>query len=370
LSRTPEAVSQFQARRVGSDVYLTLVVPAHNIDGSPPARTMRVDVYAVTTSGPPPRGPFAATATRVASVQVVQPPPPSPGAKPTPPTDVPASPAPGDAIAIRETLGAAELVPKPTAESALDAAPKPAEPNDQAPPVASTSGPRRHYMAVAFGARDESLGSGPLTSVPAGPLPPAPDDVKATYTEQQLTVTWTTIPASTYHVYRDDGPASSSNAPAWGMAAPASVNGAPLSTPMYSEPVEFGRERCFRVRTLTMQSGVTVEGEASARACVTPDDHFPPAPPEGLRALTAPEGVTLRWVPNSESDLGGYLVLRGRAGDATLQTLTASPIAQTQYLDRDVQSGVRYVYAIVAVDTHKPAPNRSEPSARDEAMGP
>ena len=108
-----------------------------------------------------------------------------------------------------------------------------------------------------------------------------------------------------------------------------------------------------------------MEGESS-RICVTPDDRFPPAAPTELAALTAKDGITLRWAPNTEPDLGGYLVLRGRSGDAKLLQIAAVPPTQTQYLDRDVMSGVRYVYAVVAVDSRLPVPNVSAESERVE----
>jgi hypothetical protein len=43
------------------------------------------------------------------------------------------------------------------------------------------------------------------------------------------------------------------------------------------------------------------------------------------------------------------------------------PILETTYLDIAVEAGVRYVYAIVAVDTATP-PNESAPSERVEEL--
>ena len=52
---------------------------------------------------------------------------------------------------------------------------------------------------------------------------------------------------------------------------------------------------------------------------------------------------------------------------ATTSPLTAMPLADTHYVDRDVMAGVRYVYAVLAVDTHdNPSgeSNRVEDTAR------
>ncbi len=69
------------------------------------------------------------------------------------------------------------------------------------------------------------------------------------------------------------------------------------------------------------------------------------------RALVANAGaISLIWDPNSEKDLDGYLVLRADPSSGTLQAVTREPIHQTTFNDTTAKPGVRYVYAIVAVD--------------------
>ena len=80
--------------------------------------------------------------------------------------------------------------------------------------------------------------------------------------------------------------------------------------------------------------------------------------------MSASGEITVEWVANTDADLAGYLVLRGSAGDDTLQPITDAPIRETQFVDRNVTPGVRYAYAVVAVDT---AANRSAASMRYEA---
>jgi hypothetical protein len=60
------------------------------------------------------------------------------------------------------------------------------------------------------------------------------------------------------------------------------------------------------------------------------------------------------------------VVLRGTAGDATLQPLNATPVIETQFTDTTVVAGTRYVYAVMAVDMRLPVPNISGESARIE----
>jgi hypothetical protein len=77
--------------------------------------------------------------------------------------------------------------------------------------------------------------------------------------------------------------------------------------------------------------------------------------------------VQLIWDANTEPDLAGYIVLRATAPDETLQPLTPAPIRDTVFKDATVTPGVRYLYAIVAVDSATP-PNRSTPTERVEAI--
>ena len=78
-------------------------------------------------------------------------------------------------------------------------------------------------------------------------------------------------------------------------------------------------ERCFIVRPVDQVFGATVIGPASPRTCVTPPDTFPPAAPRSLAAIAGSGVINLIWDANTESDLAGYLVLRGDAPGDTLQ---------------------------------------------------
>ena len=144
------------------------------------------------------------------------------------------------------------------------------------------------------------------------------------------------------------------------------INAEPVAAQTYERPgLEFGTQECFAVRSLEKVATHGVESELSEPACVTPKDTFAPKAPQRLAAVAAPGVISLSWDANSEPDLAGYLVLRGEAAGGTLQPLTPTPIAATNFEDKTAQAGVRYAYAIVAVDKAAP-PNRSEPSARVE----
>jgi hypothetical protein len=144
----------------------------------------------------------------------------------------------------------------------------------------------------------------------------------------------------------------------WQIVLPTPLNPAPIAATTITDAPDFGRLRCYTVRA---RRG-TVLSEPSPRACVTPVDVFPPAAPTGLAAVPTEGGISLIWEPNADLDLGGYLVLRRDATDATLRQLTPSPIVESRYRDADVKPGARYIYSVVAVDSQLPLPNASPPS--------
>jgi hypothetical protein len=198
------------------------------------------------------------------------------------------------------------------------------------------------------------------------------------FTEHAVSLRWLApVPeagsaeAVTFNVYtipaagKTPAPAT---APAPAAAAtPTPLNAAPLAEASFEHPgAAPGVEQCFAVRTVERVSDVNVESEPTPPVCVTPHDIFAPAAPKGLAVVAMDGGVmNLIWDANPEADLGGYLVLRGEAPGDTLQPLTPEPIHETSFRDTTVKPGVRYVYAIVAVDRANP-PNRSEASARVE----
>ena len=108
---------------------------------------------------------------------------------------------------------------------------------------------------------------------------------------------------------------------------------------------------------------VWFEGPASAKACVTPTDVFPPPAPTSLAAVGSDGAINLIWEGVEAPDLAGYLVLRGTGPDGPMTPLFEAPMRETTYRDTTVKPGVRYVYTVVSVDKATP-PNRSLPSNR------
>jgi hypothetical protein len=168
-----------------------------------------------------------------------------------------------------------------------------------------------------------------------------------------------------YNVYLVEKPPEGDAPPlAPGEALPGTLplNDKPLTALTFDEAiVSLGVERCYVVRAVHRG----VESAPSTPTCVTPIDNFPPPAPSQLAAIGSEGAVSLIWEGVTATDLAGYIVMRSEGASAPLAPLFEEPLRETSYRDTTATPGVRYVYAVVAVDRATPR-NTSLPSNRVE----
>lgn len=142
---------------------------------------------------------------------------------------------------------------------------------------------------------------------------------------------------------------------------------AEVPAPQWTDPAtEFGTRYTYVVQTIEkLDNHREAESEISDEASILPRDIFPPAPPHGLQASSAPNSIELNWDRNTEADLNGYRVYRAE-GNGALQKI-ADVSAVPSYSDRKVEHGKTYRYAVAAIDQ---AGNESPPSAPVEVTLP
>jgi hypothetical protein len=368
LRLLPAAPADLAVRRVDDRVHLRLTLPNRNVEGDGPAALDRVEVFATSLA---PGAPVPADRELLAAehlVGTVSVRPPLAEGEEREPGDT--RPLPGEVVTIEEVLTPAALTPPPAPARPADAK-EGAREGPTAPPatgqdaaaIAAAAGkepastdPVRVYIARGLTRGGRPGPASPRVQLPLVPVPPPPVDVTPAVVEGAVRLDWT-VPAAppgvAFNVYAADRPAEP-------------INPAVLPEPgLEHTTVTFGEEQCYRVRSVLTAGGVPIEGPASAPVCVTPRDVFPPAAPRGLVAVSTPGQISLIWDANAERDLAGYLVLRGDAPDGPLRPLTPDPIQEATYRDTAVTPGMRYIYAVVAVDAAEP-PNTSAQSPRVE----
>jgi hypothetical protein len=364
LSPEPPVVT---ADRRGSTIEVGFTVPSANSDGSRPANIARIDIFAI-------NGPTATLSdldlikrgTRVASVPVKSPRNPNETVEAGEPADVLEPPEgkgldQGAVSTVAESITASLLRPS-DADASQRAAPQDAVPLLGPSQAASV----RTYIGVGVDRRGRLGRFSKRITVPLALAPPQPSRPTISYDESKITVRWSP-PASdqpaTSAGLLPSRPFGSSSAVAayhvYDSMTGARLTTAPVSALEYEDArIEWGATRCYAVRAVEAAGGSTLESEASEPRCEELVDTFPPAAPKGLNAVASDGAINLIWETNTEPDLAGYYVLRGPS-PAHLERMTEMPIPDASFLDSGVQRGVRFVYAVVAVDK---AGNQSAPS--------
>ena len=401
--RQAAAADVTSALRVGDDVYLTISVPTANIDGSTPASVQHIEVWGVTAAAPPSQTQVTAMGAMVTTIPIARYADPADRSGTVVP-DAKTGALQGQAVTVKDSLTADELkvreVPPPAkATATAKAGPLPATPSGD-PPVL-----RRYYMTIPVSDRKRPGAPSKLVDVPLTPVPDKVTFVSARLDGRRLVVEWdpsggvfgfllgrtlpvepspvaderpdpaAKVPATAasgptlYNVYREPMtdplalPVSAAASSPWASNPEVPLNPQPQATLSFSEEVPFDeRPRCYYVRAVRGTGAQRVESESSGRACAIPVDTEPPAMVTNLQATPEEGRIVLRWDPNGEEDLQGYIVLRSAAGDDTLQQLTTPPIARTGFTDDTVMSGQTYTYVVHAVDSRIPVPNRSDPA--------
>jgi hypothetical protein len=181
-------------------------------------------------------------------------------------------------------------------------------------------------------------------------VPNPPLDLRITAAENRVELHWDAPAANIdgsapaafkgYNVYRAEagGP-------------PVRLNGKPFPERAFDDTdFVFGKTYTYVVRASVSGEEPYAESADSPTAVVTPKDVFPPAVPGGLTAASGGSVIMLLWEAGREPDLAGYRVWRRIAGKGSFESLTARPVAENTYSDGAAARGVRYEYAVSAVD--------------------
>lgn len=412
LRPVPGPATSVTARRIGSRVDIRFLIPTTNTDRTSPASVTRVEIYARSAPANSPRPMQEQIVVKDNLVATIEVRPPASDKEPPPNAPADPRPATGDAVTFSETIPTSAptalpalkrktpqaVVPQaaaatpagapgqgvipsfsPEARGAGAGTPPPVTPppagSSATTPPAGTAGaaaaagitpapaaadaaktppkplpPMRYYWIQAISTHGKPGTAADVIAIPLVDPPKPPTALETPYDEKTLTLKWTpAADGQTFRVYDVDRSGKETKKDG------RPLNDAPLTTPTYQVPVDFGHERCFAVRAVAVTGNAAIESDPTMK-CETPKDTFPPAAPANLNGLPDNGTVALRWDPVTAADLAGYLVLRGEGAGDTLQPLMPASIAAAAYTDQTVKTGVTYVYVVVAVDS---AGNRS-----------
>ncbi|MGH9778373.1 MAG: fibronectin type III domain-containing protein [Candidatus Acidiferrales bacterium] len=213
------------------------------------------------------------------------------------------------------------------------------------------------YAVRAVNEKGQSVGLSNLVGVRVYPVP-APVAVIATrVTERAIELRWDAPTRTTsgtsvetiagYQVYRSETGAPGSFA----------LHGTAGTTHYEDTRFQFAQKYFYAVRTLAQYGADTVESESSVAVEVAAKDLFPPPAPANLIVVAGAARIDLTWDASAAPDLAGYFVYRSEqpAGTDTRlnvvhQRLNAQPLRVQSYADTTIRAGVRYYYAVTAVD--------------------
>jgi hypothetical protein len=121
-----------------------------------------------------------------------------------------------------------------------------------------------------------------------------------------------------------------------------------------------GQKYFYTVQTLTTYKGELAEGGVSKEVTVTPIDLTPPPAPTGVTTVKTDVGMKIFWDKSEAADIGGYHVYRRAAEKDSHELLAKVEPEYTLYVDSKVEKGVRYYYAVTAIDKATPANESSK----------
>lgn len=303
LVLVPQAVEDFRAFQQGDRIVLEWTNPTASIDGSPLAEIGGVEIWSVE---------------RAASI-------------------------PAGAVFLKD-LSAADLAALPTGGARkLRYAFVPEGKDRFGKPLA---------LAVRVrDARKKRLSEfSPAATVTYVLVPGPPADLRAAAAENRVELRWAapaanidgSAPAALkgYNVYRAEAGGS-----------PVRLNAKPFPERAFDDTdFVFGKTYTYLVRASAGGEEPYAESADSPIAVVTPVDVFPPAVPTGLTAAEGGNVIMLLWEAGRDPDLAGYRVWRRVAGQGDFAPLTARPVAENTYSDAAAAPGIRFEYAVSAVD--------------------
>ena len=236
---------------------------------------------------------------------------------------------------------------------------------DPLDPAALASNPGQQVtftVRTRVSAKAASADSNAVT-LPLYPAPGAVRDLRAMVSESAINLAWAapaqsanSPPVFAYRVYRAEvAPPNGTPASPFPKQTPLQLMGEVMQPAYPDTDFQLDHAYSYVVRSVAQFGSHLIES-ADSTAPVFAKDVFPPAVPQGLRAIVMPVAagmpayVELVWAISSELDLAGYNVYRGEQPGAPGTKMTPELLGTPTFQDVTVTPGTRYYYRVTAVD--------------------
>ncbi|HLY99210.1 MAG TPA: hypothetical protein VKT33_09120 [Candidatus Angelobacter sp.] len=219
-----------------------------------------------------------------------------------------------------------------------------------------------NYTVEALTASGKSAGLSNQVAVPLVAALPAPEGVQAKTVPQGVSLAWkqTWPPRNSTHLSARYAYRIMRRAQGGQPAMLAQVDAGNEAMLFIDTSIEWEKQYEYWIAPVTIWENPAhgnkgeVPGEESQTVTITATDVFPPAAPVGLQAAFSGSlqqlFIDLAWTPNSESDLAGYNIYRRSSDEQQFQKLNTALVKEPAYRDKAVQPGMKYFYAVTAVD--------------------
>jgi hypothetical protein len=208
-----------------------------------------------------------------------------------------------------------------------------------------------HYALKVVNHKKQEAGFSNIVSLSVIALPATPGNLRiVSLGEQHNEIGWD-IPALKIDGSPVDSPAHFNVYRRADSQSPQTrLNPSPVNQGRFKdESIELGASYVYSVRPVVEAPSGSVEGDDSQPLEVTNADTYPPKAPAEVTAIGSGQGISLVWLPNTESDLAGYWVYRS-GPDRKFQPLRDQLLTTASIIDKSVEKGQTYFYRVKAVD--------------------
>ena len=235
-------------------------------------------------------------------------------------------------------------------------------PEGEAASTAAPSGFLYGLRVVEPGGKSSAMRP-PVLIEPARP-PASPGALIGEVAEGEVRLKWEAAPGgSAYNVYRRDS--SDSTDPE------TPLNPTPLTTLDYVDKTfHYDTEYQYFVRTSLSGRATPCESPGGPIFTVRPHDRFAPGAPTGIAVAVEGDQIRVYWFPNAETDLAGYRIYRRAEGEKEATKVADAGPTESAWADTGVVPGVRYYYAVSAIDGATPVNEGPRSEERSERLTP